>query len=80
MLIKDANQSRQQLLNKMMLVGGLAAGMANEINNPLAGILHSVQNILPILSLPIIIMASLQLNQNLKRKQNLLSNCQVRNK
>ncbi|BBD08408.1 ATP-binding protein [Desulfovibrio ferrophilus] len=31
---------------KMMSVGGLAAGMAHEINNPLGGILQAVQNII----------------------------------
>ncbi len=35
---------------KMMSVGGLAAGMAHEINNPLGGILQGVQNIVRRLS------------------------------
>ena len=35
---------------KMMTVGGLAAGMAHEINNPLSGVLQGSQNILRRLS------------------------------
>ncbi len=38
---------------KMMSVGGLAAGMAHEINNPLAGIMQNVQLVLNRLSQPI---------------------------
>ncbi len=35
---------------KMMSVGGLAAGMAHEINNPLGGMLQSLQNVIRRLS------------------------------
>lgn len=35
---------------KMMSIGGLAAGMAHEINNPLGGILQGIQNIVRRLS------------------------------
>lgn len=35
---------------KMLSVGGLAAGMAHEINNPLSGIMQSIQNIMLFIS------------------------------
>ncbi len=45
--VTDRIQLQEMMVQteKMMSVGGLAAGMAHEINNPLGAILHSTQNI-----------------------------------
>ncbi len=45
--ITEQKRSREVMIQteKMLLVGGLAAGMAHEINNPLGGMLQGVQNI-----------------------------------
>jgi len=42
---RKKNQEMMMQTEKMISVGGLAAGMAHEINNPLGAILQSVQNI-----------------------------------
>jgi len=45
--ITERKQSEMLIIQteKMMSVGGLAAGMAHELNNPLAGILQGIQNV-----------------------------------
>jgi len=50
--ITDRKRTQELMLQteKMVSVGGLAAGMAHELNNPLAGILQAAQNIIRRLS------------------------------
>ncbi|BBD06819.1 cache domain-containing protein [Desulfovibrio ferrophilus] len=50
--VTDRVQMEEMMIQteKMMSVGGLAAGMAHEINNPLGGILQGAQNIIRRLS------------------------------
>jgi PAS domain S-box-containing protein len=45
--ITERKQTEELMIQteKMMSVGGLAAGMAHELNNPLGGMLHGIQNI-----------------------------------
>ena len=50
--ITEQKKTQEMLIQteKMMSVGGLAAGMAHEINNPLGGMLQGAQNIMRRLS------------------------------